>query len=73
MDARDIQVLTAVKLYYGESVARVRGRPGAGRLRPTVSKLLHLAAPGVLSVSKSTIPGRGLQDWYAAAGAFRSD
>lgn len=42
MDARDIQALTAVKLYYGEGLTQSEVAQELGVSRPTVSKLLHL-------------------------------
>ena len=42
MDSRDIQALTAVKLYYGEGLTQSQVATELGVSRPTVSKLLNL-------------------------------
>lgn len=42
MDSRDIQALTAVKLYYGEGLTQSDVANELGVSRPTVSKLLNL-------------------------------
>nr|WP_120492787.1 sugar-binding transcriptional regulator [Corynebacterium lactis] len=41
MDSRDIQALTAVKLYYGEGLTQSQVADELGVSRPTVSKLLN--------------------------------
>ena len=41
MDSRDIQALTAVKLYYGEGLTQSKVADELGVSRPTVSKLLN--------------------------------
>lgn len=42
MDSRDVQALTAVKLYYGERLTQSEVANELGVSRPTVSKLLNL-------------------------------
>lgn len=42
MDDRDVQALTAVKLYYGEELTQSQVAAELGVSRPTVSKLLNL-------------------------------
>ena len=42
MDARDVQALAAVKLYYGEGLTQSDVAKELGVSRPTVSKLLTL-------------------------------
>ena len=74
MDARDVQALAAVKLYYGEGLTQSDVAKELGVSRPTVSKLLTLGRErGYVSITihdpreEASEAGARLRDRYGLA------